>query len=76
MLLLEYQTYTWVMIKLEEGKNQHIRKIFKKLGFSVNKLVRIQYGPYKIGTLSTGQTKFFNINKLKMSNYDNNLRNP
>ena len=61
------KTYSWVLVKLDEGKNQHIRKIFRKLGFSVNKLIRIQYGPYKIGSLKTGEIKFLNINKLKFN---------
>ena len=61
------KTYSWVLVKLDEGKNQHIRKVFRKLGFSVNKLIRIQYGPYKIGTLKTGEIKFLNINKLKFN---------
>ena len=42
-----------------------LEKFFKKLGFSVNKLVRIQYGPYRIGSLKTGEVKFLNINKVK-----------
>ena len=41
---------------------------FKKIGFSVNKLIRIQYGPYKIGSLETGKTKILNFKKLKLTN--------
>ena len=61
------KSYSWLLVNLDEGKNQHIRKVFKRLGFSVNKLIRIQYGPYKIGTLKTGELKFLNINKLKLN---------
>ena len=61
------KSYSWLLVKLDEGKNNHIRKIFKKLGFSVNKLVRIQYGPYRIGSLKTGEVKFLNINKVKLN---------
>ena len=67
-IIKKTKSYSWVSIKLDEGKNQHIRKIFKRLGFSVNKLVRIQYGPYKIGSLKTGEIKFLNLKKLKFSN--------
>jgi 23S rRNA pseudouridine2605 synthase len=66
-IIKKTKTYSWVLVKLDEGKNQHIRKIFRKLGFSVNKLIRIQYGPYKIGSLKTGEIKFLNINKLKFN---------
>ena len=61
------KSYSWLLIKLDEGKNQHIRKVFKKIGFSVNKLIRIQYGPYKIGSLETGKSRILNFNKLKLT---------
>ncbi len=61
------KSYSWLLIKLDEGKNQHIRKVFKKIGFSVNKLIRIQYGPFKIGSLETGKSRILNFNKLKLT---------
>ena len=67
-IIKKTKSYSWLLIKLDEGKNNHIRKIFKRLGYSVNKLVRIQYGPYSIGSLKTGQIKFLNINKIKFNN--------
>jgi len=67
-ILKKTKSYSWMLIKLDEGKNQHIRKVFKKIGYSVNKLIRIQYGPYKIGSLETGKTKILNFNKLKLAN--------
>ena len=66
-IIKKTKSYSWLLVKLDEGKNNHIRKIFKKLGFSVNKLVRIQYGPYRIGSLKTGEVKFLNINKVKFN---------
>ena len=66
ILLKKTTTYFWVKIVLNQGKNQHIRKIFKKLGFNVNKLIRLQYGPYKLTTLDTGQIKWLNITKIKI----------
>ena len=44
-----------------------LEKFLKVLGFSVNKLIRIQYGPYRIGSLKTGEVKFLNINKVKFN---------
>ena len=66
-IIKKTKSYSWLLVKLDEGKNNHIRKVFKKLGFSVNKLVRIQYGPYRIGSLKTGEVKFLNINKVKFN---------
>ena len=62
------KSYSWVLIKLEEGKNNHIRKIFKKLGFSVNKLIRIQYGPVRLSSLKSGDIKFISPFKLNLIN--------
>ena len=62
------KSYSWVLIKLEEGKNNHIRKIFKKLGFSVNKLIRIQYGPVRLSSLKPGNLKFISPFKLNLIN--------
>ena len=59
-------SYTWVIIKLDEGKNNHIRKIFKRLGFSVNKLIRIQYGPIKLSSLKPGDLKLISPFKLNL----------
>ena len=66
ILLKKTRTYSWVKVVLNQGKNQHIRKVFKKLGFSVNKLIRLQYGPYKLTTLDPGQIKWLNITKIKI----------
>ncbi len=62
------KSYSWVLIKLSEGKNNHIRRVFKKLGFSVNKLIRIQYGPVKLSSLKSGNIKFISPFKLNLIN--------
>ena len=62
------KSYSWLLIQLNEGKNKHIRKIFLKFGLSVNKLIRIQYGPYKISSLKTGNIKFVSPFKLNLKN--------
>ena len=60
------KSYTWIIIKLDEGKNNHIRKIFNRLGFSVNKLIRIQYGPIKLSSLQSGNLKLISPFKLNL----------
>ena len=60
-------SYCWVLIKLDEGKNNHIRKIFNRLGFNVNKLIRIQYGPVKLSSLKSGNIKVISPFKLNLS---------
>ncbi len=61
------KSYSWILIKLDEGKNNHIRKIFSKVGYSVNKLIRIQYGPYKLSSLKPGNIKFLKPFKINIS---------
>lgn len=44
----------WLTIGLREGKNREIRKALSTLGFSVNRLIRISYGPFQLGELVKG----------------------
>jgi len=39
---------TWIKVKLWEGKNREIRKVFEHFHMHVARLIRIQYGPYKL----------------------------
>jgi 23S rRNA pseudouridine2605 synthase len=47
----------WYRVTLREGKNREIRKIFEHYGCLVNRLIRIQYGPFELGTLKTGEIR-------------------
>ena len=44
----------WLTIGLREGKNREIRRAIEDIGFSVNRLIRVSYGPFQLGTLKTG----------------------
>ncbi len=67
-LIKSTKSYTWANVKLNEGKNRHIRKIFERLGFTITKLIRVQYGPYKLSTLKPGMLRElnFSIHKLPL----------
>jgi 23S rRNA pseudouridine2605 synthase len=45
----------WFEVKLYEGRNQQIRKMFDAIGHSVVKLLRSQIGPLEIGPLRSGE---------------------
>ena len=47
----------WVQITLSEGKNREIRKLFSHINLQVTKLIRIQYGFFKLGVLKAGEVK-------------------
>ena len=46
-----------------EGKNREIRKIISFLGWGVNKLQRISYGPIQLNKLKKNEIEEININK-------------
>lgn len=52
---------TWLKLTLIEGKNREIRKIMKHLGYQVNRLIRVGYGPVGLSELKPGQTKEIDI---------------
>jgi 23S rRNA pseudouridine2605 synthase len=48
---------SWYRVTLREGKNREIRKLFEFYGCMVNRLIRVQYGPFVLGDLKTGEVK-------------------
>lgn len=48
---------TWLTIKLREGKNREIRRMMEFFGWSVNRLIRIGYGPFHLGQMEAGELK-------------------
>ncbi|MEL6711666.1 MAG: pseudouridine synthase [Pseudomonadota bacterium] len=47
--------YFWYEITLFEGKNREVRKIFTYVGLKVLRLIRIQFGKYRLGNLASGE---------------------
>lgn len=50
-------TNAWLMVTLNEGKNREIRKVMKSIGLEVNRLIRLSYGPFQLGSLKPGETR-------------------
>ncbi len=44
----------WLMIGIREGKNREVRKILTHLGLTVNRLIRVSFGPFQLGNLEEG----------------------
>ncbi len=44
----------WLTIGLREGKNREIKRVLEHLGLSVNRLIRISFGPFQLGDLAEG----------------------
>jgi len=45
----------WLTVVLREGKNREIRRAMLALGLTVNRLIRISYGPFRLGDLQPGE---------------------
>lgn len=45
----------WYRCVLTEGKNREIRKLFEHFGCVVNRLVRVQYGPFALDGIPPGE---------------------
>lgn len=45
----------WLTIGLREGKNREIRRALNALDLFVNRLIRVSYGPFRLGDLEPGQ---------------------
>jgi 23S rRNA pseudouridine2605 synthase len=44
----------WLTIGLREGRNREIRRALADVGLTVNRLIRISYGPFQLGELKAG----------------------
>jgi 23S rRNA pseudouridine2605 synthase len=47
----------WVTVGLREGKNREIRRAMTALNLVVNRLIRVSYGPFRLGDLEPGQVE-------------------
>jgi 23S rRNA pseudouridine2605 synthase len=45
----------WISITLREGKNREVRRALDTLDLQVNRLMRLAYGPFQLGTLARGE---------------------
>ncbi|MGA0411439.1 MAG: pseudouridine synthase [Candidatus Puniceispirillales bacterium] len=45
----------WLTLSFREGKNREIRKVMNHLGYNVNRLIRISFGPFNLRNLPSGE---------------------
>jgi 23S rRNA pseudouridine2605 synthase len=46
---------TWLTVDLREGKNREVKTVLEHLGLTVNRLIRISFGPFQLGELEEGE---------------------
>ena len=44
----------WLTLGLREGKNREVKRLAEALGLTVNRLIRISFGPFALGDLPPG----------------------
>ena len=44
----------WVTVGIREGRNREIRRAMEALSLSVNRLIRVSFGPFQLGQLKSG----------------------
>ena len=47
----------WITVTLTEGKNREVRRVLEAIGLKVNRLLRLSYGPFSLGTLGVGEVE-------------------
>jgi 23S rRNA pseudouridine2605 synthase len=47
----------WLTVGLREGKNREIRRAMSHIGLTVNRLIRVSYGPFQLGDLKAGEVQ-------------------
>ncbi|RZS88213.1 23S rRNA pseudouridine2605 synthase [Phyllobacterium myrsinacearum] len=61
----EQGSNVWIMMGLREGKNREVKNVLGALGLSVNRLIRISYGPFQLGDLPEGSVREMNGRTLR-----------
>jgi 23S rRNA pseudouridine2605 synthase len=44
----------WLTFGIREGKNREVRNVLEHLGLRVNRLIRVSFGPFRLGELAPG----------------------
>src|SRR5262245_35699755 len=47
----------WLTLALREGKNREVRTVLESLGLTVNRLIRISFGPFQLLELGVGEVE-------------------
>ena len=47
----------WLSLALREGKNREVRTVLENLGLTVNRLIRVSFGPFQLLELEPGEVE-------------------
>jgi 23S rRNA pseudouridine2605 synthase len=55
----------WLTVGMREGKNREVRKVLGAVGLTVNRLIRVSYGPFQLSELEPGAIEEVNTRTLR-----------
>lgn len=55
----------WLTLGIREGKNREVRKVLESLGLKVNRLIRVAFGPFELGSLENGAVREVETSELR-----------
>jgi 23S rRNA pseudouridine2605 synthase len=61
----EQGSNVWIMMGLREGKNREVKRVLEHLGLSVNRLIRLSFGPFQLADLPEGAVEEVRTRILK-----------
>lgn len=56
---------TWLEVRLKEGRNRQIRKMFEVVGYDALRIIRIAFGPLELGALPVGSFRFLTRKEIE-----------
>ncbi len=57
---------TWLRITVHEGRNHLVRRVAAALGHPVERLIRVEMGPLKLGDLPSGRWRRLTVSEVKI----------
>jgi pseudouridine synthase len=64
-LLSANNSHSSVELELAEGKNREVRRLFEALGYEVERLIRTQIGPIRLGEMPVGKWRVLSAAEIK-----------
>jgi 23S rRNA pseudouridine2605 synthase len=55
----------WLSFAIREGKNREVRNVLAHLGLQVNRLIRVEFGPFGLGALAEGAVEEVETKNLR-----------
>lgn len=52
-------------LRLREGRNRHIRRMFEAMGVGIRRLVRVAVGPLQLGSLRSGSWRYLEKQEIR-----------